>query len=436
MKSFLPSSTRSKLISRFGMPTLLAVATLPCPTATADEVQLQLLSTGATPKLGGYMPQRLTLSAEKPGAIKQLPADLTAPLFGVLTLGPKESPTAIAVVLDEPEGTPSRLFVDANGNNDLTDDPPAEWNRRPYKSPTGAEFNQASGGATVQIAYGLENASVHLPMYRFDKSDPTRAALKGFLFYYSDYARTGEIALGEKKYNALLADNLATGDFRGKTDEARDSGVKLFLDVNGDGKFDRRYESYDVRQPFNIGGTTYEIAGLTASGDKLKIEKSSKTVAEVAVPATLGAGKKALTFKTKTTAGQDLDFPSSYKGKLVLLDFWATWCGPCIGELPNLTAMYEKFHPKGLEVLGISLDQPDAAQKLASFTKEKNMSWPQVYDGKYWQAEIAKLYNVDSIPRAFLVDGDTGEILATGESLRGPELEKTIGPLLAKKMAR
>lgn len=391
--------------------------------ACAEEVQLKLLSSGAVTKLGGYVPQRLKLSSEKPAGIKQLPADLSAPWFGALSLGPKESPTAFAVVLDEPEGGPARLFVDANGNGDLRDDPAVEWKTSAYKAKD-SQLTQYKGRANVNVPYGKESAEFRIAMYRFDKRDPGRTNLADVILFYADYAREGEIRLGGKSYQAMLVDNHAIGDFRG--DE-----VQLFVDIDSDGKFDRRAEALDVGEPFNVGGTTYEIAGLTAAGDKFRIEKSSKTVAEI-TPAPK-EGMKAPSFKAKTTAGKDVDFPTTYKGKLVLLDFWATWCGPCIAELPHLTAAYEKFHPQGLEVLGISLDQANAERKLADFTQQKNMPWPQIFDGKYWQAEVAKLYKVDSIPRAFLVEGDTGNIVAAGSSLRGKQLEATLEKALAAR---
>lgn len=402
--------------------------------AAAADVQLTLLPTGGMSKMGGYMPQRLALSADKPDGIKKLPADLAAPLFGTLKLGPGDAPTSVAVVLDEPDGKPSRLFVDANANGDLTDDPAPTWTPRTSKGKDGTDLTTFSGAAKVTVPLGKESAALNLPMYRFDKRDPGRAALKGFLFYYADYAREGEIALGGKTYKALLADRLATGDFRGK-DAETGSGVQLFIDANEDGKFDARDEAFEVRKPFNVGGTTYEIAGLTAGGEKFRIEKSTKVVAEKKAPVAVAAGKPATPFKAKTTDGKEVDFPVSYKGKLVLLDFWATWCGPCIGELPNLTAAYEKFHGQGFEVLGVSLDRAGDEKKLADFTKARNMPWPQVFDGKFWSAEVATLYGIHSIPAAFLVDGDTGLVVAS-TGLRGSELAKTIEAALAKKSAK
>jgi thiol-disulfide isomerase/thioredoxin len=125
-----------------------------------------------------------------------------------------------------------------------------------------------------------------------------------------------------------------------------------------------------------------------------------------------------------------VNFPEDYKGKLVLLDFWATWCGPCRVEIPGLVKAYEKYKSQGFEILGISLDREKQGSNIEVFLMDNNMRWPQVYDGKFWDAEIAKMYGVDSIPAAYLVDGNTGKILASGNALRGEALDGTIAKAL------
>jgi len=399
--------------------------------ASADDIKMDWQPSGVSKTMGYYRPERLTLWPDKPEGIKTVPADLTAPLYGKLQLGPAEAPTTFFVIVDEPEGKPSRLFVDANANGDLTDDPPTEWKGRPMKGTNGIKLTTYMGGANVEMAYGDEKLKLHVEMYRFDKNDASRAAFANSLFYYRDYGRAGDVSLGGKTYHAMLIDDNATGDFRPPKGAANPT-VMLLLDLNNDSKFEQRGESFDVTKPFNIGGTTYEVAGLTASGGTFQFVKSSQTVEETKPRPSLAAGAQALPFEAKTTDGDTIHFPQSYKGKLVMLDFWATWCGPCRAELPHLSSAYEKYHAKGFEVLGVSLDQADASGKLATFTKENKMPWPEVYDGKFWKAAVAQSYYIDSIPHPFLVDGDTGMIVAEGNTLRGEDLDGTIAKALAK----
>jgi thiol-disulfide isomerase/thioredoxin len=143
------------------------------------------------------------------------------------------------------------------------------------------------------------------------------------------------------------------------------------------------------------------------------------------------AGQTAPSFQAKTLDGKTVNFPGDYKGKVVLLDFWATWCGPCRAELPNVVAAYDQYHSKGFEVLGVSLDQAQQGPKLVKFSQDNHMSWPQIYDGKYWKAELAVKYGIHSIPRPILVDGDTGVILAEGPAARGHKLASAVEKALA-----
>jgi peroxiredoxin len=145
------------------------------------------------------------------------------------------------------------------------------------------------------------------------------------------------------------------------------------------------------------------------------------------------AGQKAPHFEATTTDGRAVQVPDSYKGKLLLLDFWATWCGPCVKEIPNIVDAYEKYHGRGLEVLSVSLDKQNAGAVLAGFTRKHNMPWPQIFDGKYLDTSIARRFGIKSIPHAVLVDGDTGLIVACGEDARGPKLAAAIEDALAKK---
>lgn len=148
------------------------------------------------------------------------------------------------------------------------------------------------------------------------------------------------------------------------------------------------------------------------------------------------AGQKAPAFVAKTVDGKTVRFPEDYKGKIVLLDFWAMWCGPCRAEMPNVTAAYEKYHGKGFEVLGVSLDRAQESTKLKSFVNDNKMPWPQIYDGKYWQADVAVKYGIKSIPRPILIDGSTGVILAEGPDARGPRLGAAIEKALAAKTGK
>lgn len=410
-----------------GMLGLVAVG------AGAEPVKLKLVPSGGTATVGGYLPVRLQLAAERPVEVKKLPEGLTAPRFGVIRFGAADRPQAFVVVLDESEGKDGRLWVDTNANGDLTDDAAPLWKKRVART-RGGERTIYQGSFKIRLGDGPGASAVQLNTYRFDPNDPGRAALKDAILYYADYVYQGQATLGGQSFRVALHDWPARGDFRGKPGERL--GVQLLIDVNGNGKFDARGERYDVTQPFNIKGTTYELRELAANGSGFEIVKSDRMVAEVNPVPELAVGRKALAFEAKTTDGKAISFPASYKGKIVLLDFWATWCGPCIAELPHLAKAYEQWHPKGLEVLGISLDEAGAGEKLAQFTRQRNMPWPQVYDGKYWDARVAQMYGVTGIPRAYLVDGDTGEILAAGTDLRGANLAPTIEKAIAKKLAK
>lgn len=139
-------------------------------------------------------------------------------------------------------------------------------------------------------------------------------------------------------------------------------------------------------------------------------------------------GSKFPDFDEKDLDGKSLSV-AGFKGKVVLIDFWATWCGPCVMELPNVIKAYEKHHDHGFEIIGISLDQDQ--ERLKSFLKQKNMNWQQYFDGKGWGNKLAQKYGVQSIPATYLLDQE-GKII--GRDLRGDTaLDQAVSKALGKR---
>ncbi len=152
-----------------------------------------------------------------------------------------------------------------------------------------------------------------------------------------------------------------------------------------------------------------------------------KSVAAQKIRQGLAPGAAFPDFQEKDIAGQPISV-SRYRGKVLLVDFWATWCVPCVVSLPDVIDAYGKYHKDGFEVIGISLDERQAA--IERFITTKKMPWQQFSDGKGWDSPLVARYGVEAIPATYLLDRQ-GKIIAA--NLRGDALDKAIAKAVAEK---
>lgn len=182
--------------------------------------------------------------------------------------------------------------------------------------------------------------------------------------------------------------------------------------------FSQKYRHFDDQQ-------NMQLLEMIPEADKTskflqpvieKIEQAQRTA----------VGKHFTDFKMNDPEGKEIQLSNLVKGhRLTLVDFWASWCGPCRREMPTVVEAYKKYHDKGLQIVGVSFDKDLTAWKDA--IEKLNITWPQMSDLKGWQSEAGKIYTIQAIPSTMLID-ENGTIIE--KNIRGEELVKKIGEIL------
>lgn len=239
-------------------------------------------------------------------------------------------------------------------------------------------------------------------------------------------AEIGESTSKERR-DAIMTDNQAVLD-----------GIQAKYDQN-----DKWYAD-EVLNLFRKNGNSYTTAYLIAGqmkqidlkllqtyygfleGEAKKGSDAKDIEAFIKKMSVVGVGKLAPDFTVKTPEGQDISL-YSIKGKLKLVDVWASWCGPCRAENPNVVKVYEKYKDKGLEIFSVSLDEKADAW-IAAIAKD-NLTWKHGSDLKGWESEVCRLYYIEGVPFTVLLD-ENNVIIA--KNLRGEKLEQKISELLDK----
>lgn len=238
----------------------------------------------------------------------------------------------------------------------------------------------------------------------------------------------------DKRMEPLIEQYTAYGKAKDKVNQSK---VEEQIDAIDDEKREKVYGEYaknNMSSPIALYALK-EYAGWSIDADKVEplfnalpagVQQYPSAVEfkeNIDIAKKTGIGKMAMDFSQNDTLGNPVKL-SSFKGHYVLVDFWASWCGPCRAENPNVVKVYNKYKDKNFSILSVSLDRPGQKERWLKAIHDDGLAWTHVSDLKFWDNDVAKLYGIKAIPQNLLLDPD-GKIIA--KNLRGDDLEQKVG---------
>lgn len=290
-------------------------------------------------------------------------------------------------------------------------------------------------GQQANAAFILEEGFIDITLYKDSLSKakiggtPSNRDLQNYRKETNTLATDLNAIAEEIREANALGDNLLAQDLQQQyisTQNALNAYEKKLVTNNMDS-----YVSVLILERFltqKVMSTSEIKTIFNTYSDRIRSSKSGLKISNIinAPVNPTAIGELAPLFEGPTPSGEQVAL-ESFRGKVTIIDFWASWCRPCRIENPNLVRLYKRMHSKGLEIIGVSLDRNKASWERA--ISDDGLNWNHVSNLKYWADPIAQLYQVRGIPAAFVLDQE-GRIVA--KNLRGAQLDAKIEELLGK----